>query len=68
MQWSEKIHTPRVQTIFDVLRDELVRRRGLRAYGIEMKARPRLASAKKSSVGQTFEKHIPKLLSNDRAA
>lgn len=73
VQWSQKIHVKREPTIFDVLRDELVRRQGLRFYGIEMKARPkltgRLSSVLSSTAkGQALVPYQPKLLSNERAA
>ena len=58
LAWNQKAQTKRPLTIFDVLRDELIRRAGLRGYGIEMKSRPRVA----------ITSYQPKLLSNDRAA
>lgn len=58
LEWSERVHRVKVESIFDVIRQELARREGLRAYGIRVPA----------DKAQSLTLHAPKLLSKSEAA
>lgn len=78
LKWSEELHRPKVESIFDVLRGEVRRRQGLSAYGVKRLSSKSNAKALRSQASSSallpaetaraIPAYAPKLLSNSEAA